>query len=83
MEWTNPANADISYLTRVVFDNDALSWTVLVKDWQGKVLLQQEGRAGRRNDCLLSTRRWCTRDCKSTHCDAGNPQPVNDLRANF
>ena len=51
MEWKNPPNSNISYNSRVVFRGDGVRhWTVLVKDWKGTVLLQQDGRAVRRSD---------------------------------
>jgi Protein of unknown function (DUF1579) len=50
-EWKNPANSDVSYLTRVVFpDARTRHWTIVIKDWKGKVLVQQEGHAVRRDD---------------------------------
>lgn len=51
MEWKNLPNSDISYLTRVVFpDEKTRRWSLVVKDWKGSVLQQQEGRAVRRGD---------------------------------
>lgn len=51
LEWKNPPNSDLIYNTKVVFPGDGTRhWTVLVKDWKGTVLLQQEGRAVRRSD---------------------------------
>ena len=51
MEWENLPNSDISYLTQVVFPDDKTRhWTLIVKDWKGSVLQQQEGRAVRRGD---------------------------------
>lgn len=49
MTWKNPPNSPVSYLTRCVFpDANTRRWTVLVKDWKGKVLLEQEGSAVRK-----------------------------------
>ena len=49
--WTNPANTDIYYNTQVDFpDDDTRRWSVLVKDWKGTVILEQEGVATRRSD---------------------------------
>lgn len=51
MVFTNPPGLDISYRTVVIFPGDGTRhWTVLVKDWKGSVLLEQEGRAVRRSD---------------------------------
>lgn len=51
MEWKNPPNSDISYHTVLVFPGDGLrEWTLIVKDWKGSVLLQQQGKAVRRGD---------------------------------
>ncbi len=50
MVWKNPANSDIYYTTLLTFPNDnTRRWSVMIKDWKGSVLLQQEGRAVRRN----------------------------------
>ena len=51
LEWKNPPDSDLAYVTRVVFTDDRTRrWTVLVKDWKGTVLVQQEGSAVRRRD---------------------------------
>lgn len=51
MEWRNLPNSDISYHTLVVFPDDKTRhWTLIVKDWKGSVLQQQEGRAVRLRD---------------------------------
>ncbi len=51
MEWKNLPNSDIIYLTREVFpDEKTRHWSLVVKDWKGSVLQQQEGRAVRRGD---------------------------------
>lgn len=49
--WKNPQNSDISYRTVVEFpDNRTRRWTVTVRDWAGKILVEQNGFAERRND---------------------------------
>ena len=51
MEWKSPPNSDLYYLTRVTFtDANTRQWTVLIKDWKGKILLQQRGEAMRRRE---------------------------------
>lgn len=46
LEFKNPPNTDIYYDTLVVFpDKLTRRWTVIVTDWRGQVILQQEGSA--------------------------------------
>jgi len=50
MEWKNPPQWDISYSGRCVFpDDDTRRCTLIMKDWRGKVLLDQEATAVRRD----------------------------------
>lgn len=49
MEFTNPPGMDLSYVTRVTFQQDgSRTWTVVIKDWKGTVVVEQQGRAVRR-----------------------------------
>ncbi|MGH8676089.1 MAG: hypothetical protein ACREVG_17515 [Burkholderiales bacterium] len=49
MEWKNPGGTDLNYSARCVFaDSRTRRCSVLVKDWKGKVLLESEGTAVRR-----------------------------------
>lgn len=49
MEWKSPPQMDISYSGRCLFPNEnTRRCTVLVKDWKGRVLLEQESTAMRR-----------------------------------
>ena len=49
--WKNPPNWDISYRTVVEFpDERTRRWTVTMRDWAGNVLVEQTGRAVRRDD---------------------------------
>jgi hypothetical protein len=51
MEWKNPAGWDISYRGRCSFsDENTRHCTMIQKDWKGKVLLEQEWSAVRRDD---------------------------------
>jgi hypothetical protein len=51
MEWKNPPQLDISYQGRCIFpDENTRRCTLIMKDWMGKVLLEQESSAVRRND---------------------------------
>jgi len=51
MTWDNPPQMDLSYRGRCTFpDDNTRRCTVLVKDWKGKVLLEQETSAVRRKD---------------------------------
>lgn len=51
LEWKNPPGWDVSYFSRCTFpDGMRRSCTVLIKDWKGKVLLEQEISAVRRED---------------------------------
>lgn len=51
MEWTNPAGWDVVYRSQCDFPDARLRrCTLLIKDWRGKVLLEQEWTAIRRND---------------------------------
>jgi hypothetical protein len=48
MEFKSPPSSEIYYRTRVLFaDNGTRRWALIVKDWTGKVILQQEGQAVR------------------------------------
>jgi uncharacterized protein DUF1579 len=47
--WKNPPGAPVEYVSRCVFpDNKVRRCTSTVKDWKGKVLLEQEVSAARR-----------------------------------
>ena len=51
IEWKNPPQWDISYRGRCIFpDENTRRCTLIMKDWKGKVLLEQESSAVRRND---------------------------------
>ncbi|MDO9599093.1 MAG: hypothetical protein Q7J47_15360 [Azoarcus sp.] len=51
MEWKTPAGWDINYRSRCHFPDARLRrCTLIIKDWKGKVLLEQESTAVRRND---------------------------------
>lgn len=51
MAWQNPPQMDISYRGRCAFpDENTRHCTLLMKDWKGKVLLEQETSAIRRKD---------------------------------
>jgi hypothetical protein len=51
MEWENPPQWDVSYRVRCIFpDEKTRHCSLIVKDWKGKVLLEQEINAVRRND---------------------------------
>lgn len=51
MEWKSPPLFDVAYLGRCTFpDENTRRCTLLLKNWYGKVLLEQETTAVRRND---------------------------------
>jgi len=51
LQFKSPPSSDIYYNTLVVFpDARTRRWTLIVKDWKGRVLLQQEGSAVRRGN---------------------------------
>ncbi len=51
IEWKNPPQWDISYRGRCIFpDEKSRRCTLIMKDWKGKVLLEQESSAVRRID---------------------------------
>src|SRR5215470_8585138 len=51
MEWKSPPLFDVAYLGRCTFpDENTRRCTLLLKNWYGKVLLEQETTAIRRND---------------------------------
>ena len=51
MEWKSPPQWDVLYHGRCVFpDENTRSCTLILKDWKGKVLLEQEASAVRRRD---------------------------------
>jgi uncharacterized protein DUF1579 len=51
MEWKSPPLFDVSYLGRCTFtDDNTRRCTLVLKNWLGKVLLEQESSAARRND---------------------------------
>jgi hypothetical protein len=51
LEWKNPGEWDISYRGRCSFpDEDTRQCNMIMKDWKGKVLLDQEWTAVRRDD---------------------------------
>jgi Protein of unknown function (DUF1579) len=51
MEWKNPPQSDVSYRGRCVLpDESTRRCTLAIKDWVGRVLLEQESSAVRRND---------------------------------
>ena len=51
LEFRNPPNSDIYYNTSVIFsDKLTRRWTVIVKDWTGRIILEQEGSAVRREN---------------------------------
>ena len=51
MEWKNPPQWDVSYRGRCTFpDENTRRCTLIMKDWKGKVLLEQESSAVRRRD---------------------------------
>jgi len=51
IEWKNPPQWDISYRGRCIFpDENTRHCTLIMKDWKGKVLLEQESSAVRRSD---------------------------------
>ena len=51
MEWKSPPLLDVSYQGRCTFtDDNTRRCTLVLKNWLGKVLLEQESIAVRRND---------------------------------
>jgi hypothetical protein len=49
LQWKNAHDMTVSYQSRCTFsDAKTRRWSVLVKDWKGSVLLEQEGSAVRR-----------------------------------
>jgi hypothetical protein len=51
LEFKNPPGADLYYNTVVAFpDERTRRWTLIIKNWKGQVLLQQEGSAVRREN---------------------------------
>ena len=51
MEWKSPILLDVSYLGRCTFtDDNTRRCTLVLKNWLGRVLLEQETIAVRRND---------------------------------
>lgn len=51
LEFKSPPASDIYYNTVIVFpDAQTRHWTLIIKDWKGQVVLQQEGRAVRRGN---------------------------------
>lgn len=49
MDWKNPASSEVEYTGRCVFpDEKTRRCTTLLKDWKGKILLEQETTAVRR-----------------------------------
>jgi len=51
MEWKSPLLLDVSYQTRCTFpDDNTRRCTLVIKNWLGKVLQDQESSAVRRND---------------------------------
>lgn len=51
MEWKSPALSDVSYRGRCTFtDDNSRHCTLILKNWLGRVLLEQESDAVRRND---------------------------------
>lgn len=51
MDWKSPAEWDISYRSRCLFpDARTRRCTLIMKNWKGKVLLEQEWTAVRRDD---------------------------------
>jgi hypothetical protein len=50
MDWTNPSEWDVVYRSRCVYaDGRTRRCELTIKDWKGKVLLEQEWTATRRN----------------------------------
>jgi hypothetical protein len=51
MEWKSPPLLDVSYQARCTFtDDNNQRCTLVLKNWLGKVLLEQDSTAIRRND---------------------------------
>jgi Protein of unknown function (DUF1579) len=50
MEWKSPPLLDVSYQARCTLDDNTRRCTLVLKNWLGKVLLEQESIATRRND---------------------------------
>jgi Protein of unknown function (DUF1579) len=51
IEWKSPPLTDVSYQARCMFpDDNTRRCTLVLKNWIGKVLLEQETSAARRND---------------------------------
>jgi len=51
MEWKSPPLSDVSYHGRCTFtDENSRRCTLILKNWFGRVLLEQESSAVRRND---------------------------------
>jgi Protein of unknown function (DUF1579) len=50
MEWKSPPLLDVSYQARCTLDDNTRRCTLVLKNWLGKVLLEQESIAVRRND---------------------------------
>jgi hypothetical protein len=51
IEWKSPPLLDVSYQARCMFpDDNTRRCTLVLKNWIGKVLLEQETSAARRND---------------------------------
>jgi hypothetical protein len=51
LEWKSPPISDVSYLARCIFaDENTRRCTLIIKDWFGRVLLEQESSAVRRTD---------------------------------
>src|SRR5262245_13740127 len=50
MEWKSPPLLDVSYQARCTLDDNTRRCILVLKNWLGKVLLEQESIAVRRND---------------------------------
>ena len=51
LEWVNPPGWDVTYVARCMFpDRQSRDCSLLIKDWKGRVLLEQEIRAVRRGE---------------------------------